>query len=357
MFIHGTQRWTPSIFYSTFSHLSRQATIPEPVSDSGGESREILLNGEFAYNGQFGDNFLDAGVQVKRELLNTDRIAGGEKVLYTTEPYAQFTAVFGKLSLVPGIRFTYSDQWGTHVTPKLAALIHVTPAVALRMSVGAGYRAPDFKELYLLFLNSVSTGTYIVRGNPDLRPETSRNVTGDVEWTGPRSYARLQLFYNTFDQFIETALVGDSSGIAVYTYNNVDQGITRGVDVQGGVSWGRLDLDGAYEYLDAFQRHTHLSLLGTARHSGRLTADYRWPWQIKSTTTVMYTGRAPLTREANETIERDVYVRYDMRLARPVWRGIDVQIGAQNVFNTHPDGWPGPTDRQIYAGVTFGRSL
>src|SRR5690606_40707851 len=54
------------------------------------------------------------------------------------------------------------------------------PSLALRASAGRGFRAPDFKELYLDFVNA--TAGYAVVGNPGLRPETSTNLTLGAEW-------------------------------------------------------------------------------------------------------------------------------------------------------------------------------
>jgi outer membrane receptor for ferrienterochelin and colicins len=86
------------------------------------------------------------------------------------------------------------------------------------------------------FLNVGPAIGYTVRGNPDLRPEVSRNLTASVEWAAARSYLRVQAFENRFDDFIETRAVGDSSGVTIYTYGNVDDGFTRGGEIEAGVT-------------------------------------------------------------------------------------------------------------------------
>ena len=52
-----------------------------------------------------------------------------------------------------------------------------------------------------------------------------------VEWSNANLYLRGNGYANRFDDFIETRLVGDSSDIAVYTYDNVNDGFTRGVEL------------------------------------------------------------------------------------------------------------------------------
>jgi outer membrane receptor for ferrienterochelin and colicins len=352
--LHGLQRFTPSVYFSTFTHLSRQAAIPEPVSDSGDWSREALARAELTYSAQFGESFLDAGVDLDRQTLRTDRILSGYKVLYSAEPYAQYTWNAGALSVVPGVRVSYSDQWGTHITPKLAALYHLTSSVSLRASAGYGYRAPDFKELYLLFLNTVSGFSYVVNGNPDLKPETSRNLSGGIEWNGDASFARLQLFDNQFSRFIETEQVGtNESGASVYTYQNVSNAVTRGADVEMGTAIGRLSLEGAYEYLSAFQRDSNVALLDNAKHSGHLGADYTLPRQIRTGLTWYYTSRAPEARADGVTTYRSAYTHVDARVAKTIVAGLDVRLGVQNGFDTQPTDWPGYAGRQWYAGFSL----
>jgi outer membrane receptor for ferrienterochelin and colicins len=355
---HGRQHFTPTLYYSTFSHLSRQATLPEPVSDSGDHEHETLFKGEVVYNVELPKGFLDAGAEVRRDGLTTDRIRNNAKSLYTTEPYAQYTLDIGPWSIVPGARMTYSQAWGNHFTPKIAVLYHPVPSVALRVSAGAGYRAPDFKELYLSFFNLAAGAMYRVVGNPSLRPETSTNVTGGVEWTSQSSFARVQVYNNNFDRFIETELVGDSSNIAQYTYNNIDNGITRGVDLEAGTTLGRVALDGSYSYLDAFQRGTNLPLLNRTKNTARLSADYTFPFALRTSVTGLYTGRTPTERAADSSsINRSSYLHIDANIRHTIAHGLDAQAGVQNALRAQPAQWPGPTGRQWYAGLAVDKAF
>ena len=356
--VHGSSTFSPTLYYSGFNHLSRAATLSEPVSDSGDVTHERLLKAELAYSAALGANVLDAGTEVKREGLETDRILGGSRTLYTVEPYAQLTINAGPLSIVPGARVSRSDQWGTHVSPKLAALVHLTPSVALRLSVADGFRAPDFKELYLRFLNTVAGGAYVVNGNPSLSPESSRNLSGGLEWSGSRGYARFQAYRNNFHDFIEAALVGDSSGTTVYAYRNVDNGVTQGVDVEGGVTVDRLALDAAFAYLDAYDRGTGQPLLGRAPRTARLGAEYELPSAVRASLVALYTSSAPVDVSSTGVVTRQgSYAHLDARLARRILDGLDAELGVMNLFDARPANWPGPVDRAFYAGLTLDRAF
>jgi outer membrane receptor for ferrienterochelin and colicins len=263
------------------------------------------------------------------------------------------------LSLVPGVRLSYSDQWGTHVTPKVAALYHLGERWALRASAGAGYRAPDFKELYITFLNS-AVG-YVVRGNPDLHPESSTNATASLEWNGSTAYVRVQGYANHFSSFIESVQAPDSGGVQQFTYANIARGVTRGVDVDAGWIYRALSLDGSLGYLDAYDESTRLPLLGTVPRSARLTADVRLPARLRASLTGLYWSRAPASQESvgleTVTVYRGAFSRFDARVARTFLPGVEVQAGVQNLLDARPVDWPGSTARRWYVGLSADRGF
>jgi outer membrane receptor for ferrienterochelin and colicins len=344
-------------YYSRFSHLSRQSTLPRPVTDSGDASTEALTRLEATYSGQtIAGQWLDAGVDLDRASLSASRIVGGHRATTSAEPFAQYTIVAGPLSLVPGARLSYSDQWGTHFTPKVAALYQMGHGFTLRASAGAGYRAPDFKELYITFLNT-SVG-YVVHGNPDLRPETSINETVGLQWDGAGAYVRVQGYNNRFSRFIESVQLPDSGGVQQFSYANVAHGVTRGLDVDLGWSYRRLSLDGSFGYLDAYDRTTRLPLLGTTPRTARLTADLRLPGGLRPSVTGLYWSRAPSSQmDDGSMFYRGAFMRVDARLSRTFLRGVDGQIGVTNLFDARPIAWPGTTDRRWYVGLRIDQRL
>ncbi|MEO7965039.1 MAG: TonB-dependent receptor, partial [Gemmatimonadaceae bacterium] len=231
-------RLSTTLHFSSFDHLSRASTFDHPVSDSGSNDAQRLMQGDVLYNGAFGRSQIDAGLQLRRESIAADRLSVASPNVSTIEPFAQATFTLGALSLTPGVRLTSSDRWGEFVAPRLAAMWRPASAVAIRASLGRGFRAPDFKELYLDFVNS-SAG-YAVRGNPDLRPESSTSGSLGVEWTGTRLWARAGAYRNDYRDFIETR-EPDASG--TYTYSNIARGRTSGVELESGLALREWRLD------------------------------------------------------------------------------------------------------------------
>ena len=351
-----TRRFGATAYYSRFSHLSRSSTLPEPATDSGDASTESLGRLEATYSGQtVQGQVLDLGVDVDRAALSASRIVGGRRTNTSAEPFAQYTIDAGRLSLVPGARLSYSDQWGTHFTPKIATLYRIGGGFSARASAGAGYRAPDFKEQYITFLNS-NVG-YVVHGNPSLRPETSINGTVGLQWEGANAYARLQGYTNRFSQFIESVQLADSSNVQQFSYANVADGVTRGVDLDAGWTYERLSLDGSFGYLDGYDRGTRQQLLGTTPRTARLTADLHLPARLRSSLTGLYWGEAPASRttsgSTSATLYRGAFTRVDGRVARSFMRGVEAQLGVTNLFDAKPIAWPGTTARRWYIGASI----
>ncbi|MQA89825.1 MAG: TonB-dependent receptor [Gemmatimonas sp.] len=350
----GSHRLAPALSASDYTHLSRSATGPQPVEGSGEEEAQRLYEAELIYGGSWRDVDVDGGVELKREEISSDRVVDAERNLHTVEPFAQLSIPLGGVRLVPGARISASEQWGTRFTPRIAALIRPTASIAVRASIGRGYRAPSFKELALEFLNASAGGGYTVRGNPDLQPETSTNLSLAAEWSNANLYLRASGYANRFDDFIETRLVGDSSGITVYTYGNVSDGFTRGVELEGGVTRGRSRVEAGYAFLQAEDGETEMRLLSRPAHSGHVMVEQLLPFEVSAAVTATYTGATPIERTAEGTIDRSGFLRFDVRATRELWQDLTLSVGSRNVLDAEPENWPGYGGRHVYVGFGVG---
>jgi len=347
----GAHTFTPTVYATEFRHLSRRSTLPQAIAGTGEEESQRLLEAELLYAGTFGALAIDGGIEARRDAIRSDRVQGANRALLSAEPFLQATLSTGRWSLVPGARVSWSEQWGTHFTPRIATMFRPTPQLAFRASVGQGFRAPSFKELYMEFLNTGTADGYRVRGNHALRPESSRNVTTSVEWAGDRVYARTQLFYNRFDDFIETVELADSSGLRLFTYGNVEDGVTWGTELELGTTWRGLRAEAGYGYLVAENRRTGESLPGRPTHSARASLGYARASGLRVTLTGIHTGSTLVSRDDDAAVERSGFTRLDVRVAQALPRGLEVSAGVDNLTDTRPELWPGYVNRQFHFGI------
>lgn len=348
----GAHRLQPLVHWTQFTHLSRAALGPQPVADSGARDRQTLAEFELTYNGPVPVGMLDAGLEIRQDAIRADRVPG-IRSLDQAEPYAQLTMARGNLSVVPGVRATFNRQWGRFLTPRVAVLWRPLEPLAVRANWGEGFRAPDFKELYLEFVNP-SVG-YAVRGNPNLRPETSRNVSLGLEWAQDIWFARVNGFHNTFRDFIET---GAQDATGTFSYGNIARGTTSGADAEAGYAHGAWRAEVGWSWLRARDASTGRALLNRPPQSGRaMLAWSRGGWRTSAT--LIHTGATPIFRDpiAGSLVDRIPFTRTDVRLAKVVGR-TTWQFGVDNAFNAQlGQDWPGFTGRVWYGGasVTIGR--
>jgi len=347
----GGKRLAPTISYTRFDHLSRASTGSQPVSDSGQTDIQDLAQAELLYSAPVPGGIADVGAVVRREAIRADRVTGTSRALNGLETYAQTTWNAGAFSLSPGLRFSTHQQWGSALTPRLAALVRPTPSLALRGSVGAGYRAPDFKELYLNFVNAAAG--YAVVGNPDLRPERSTNVSASAEWVGARFYGRASAYDNRFRGFID---YGAPDLTGTYTYHNVAHGTTRGAEIEAGWAQGPARVEVGYAFLDARDDSTGTPLLGRARNTARLSLSAAVGGAPVSAT-LQYSGRTPIQRDdvtGAITAWRRPFTRVDLRASTPQRWAMGAVFGVENLFDQRLEqSWPGFTGRRVYAGLTW----
>jgi len=357
----GVHRISPKLAVSDWDHTAYTSAFTAPVAgDPGDRQRQQIFLGELLYNGAFRRGVsLDAGVQLRTDAIETARVPGGRRAHTSLEPFAQleFSPLRG-LTLLPGLRMTRSDVWGTHVTPRVAARAEVAPRITLRASYGDGFRAPDFKELFLFFQNT--NAGYAVQGNPLLQPEHSRNAMLGVEWATAGGYVRGQLFHNTFADFIETQIVSAPNEAPVYEYQNRDRGWTRGAEFETGanlVASGRLRGELGASLLQTRDERSGLELLGRPSRAARVGLQAVLPLALRSSVTLVHTGRTPMQRDDSTGAVRswrDAFTRVDLRVARtlPV-SGLEFALGADNLFDRRPREWAGFTGRHVYTTLTY----
>lgn len=347
----GAHRLAPAISHSLFEHLSRRSSTDVPTGE-GERDTQTLTEAELLWSAAAGAHTFDAGIEARRDAITSARVTGGRRSLDVMESFAQYTWNPGSFSIVPGVRFTNTEAWGSYWTPRVAMLYRPVEPLAVRASFGTGFRAPAFKELYMRFANVGPGFGYVVNGNPDLQPETSRNVTLGLEWARGAWYARSQVFSNQFSDFIETTIDGDSAGLEVYTYQNIQSGYTRGVEVESGVHWRALRLEAGYSFLATRDTATRSVLLGRPKHAGRVLVGHAAAFGLRSTLTATFTGETPVQRTESGTVMRTGFTRFDVRFSQSVLSRFELSFGVDNLLDATPQNWPGFTGRQMYAGVS-----
>jgi outer membrane receptor for ferrienterochelin and colicins len=341
--VRGVDKWGATLSASGFDHLSRASIRDVPASDSGSRDRQRLIQGELHWSGMLGAPLFDAGLAVRREWIDADRLSEENTALLGVEPFAQATLSLGRMLVTPGARLSWSDRWGRFVAPRLAALYRPREDLAIRAAVGRGFRAPDFKELYLEFVNDAAG--YAVYGNPDLRPERSSSFSLGAELARATSFLRATAYANAYRDFIETS-APDASG--AYTYSNIERGWTRGLEVEAGVLAGDWRVDVAGDRLWARDSQTGQSLLGRAPFTLKASGSGPLFHSVGAMLRASFTARTPVARDSAGAVTtyRDAFPRLDARLSRMLSSKLELSAEVVNLLDRRlGEEWPGFTGR------------
>ncbi|MBC7364201.1 MAG: TonB-dependent receptor, partial [Candidatus Aminicenantes bacterium] len=129
---------------------------------------------------------------------------------------------FLKSSAETGGQLLASDK--TTLTGFLAASYRLLDSLNIFANFSRSYRAPDINERFYTGI----TGRGFIIANPGLKNEDGLNFESGFRFSQKRTFLGLYLFQYSIDNLIERYKIGDQ----LYTYENVDNGRIKGLEVE-----------------------------------------------------------------------------------------------------------------------------
>jgi len=231
------------------------------------------------------NNNLVAGLEYNYENLYSIRNEGGVKGEGEAVIYAQEDLRLGAMwSIVTGIRASSHSSYGFHAAPKISVMFK--PGILnFRASAGTGFRSPSLKELYMYFDHF---GEWYIIGNEQLKPESSKYISGSVEFSKPRNNSSLTVYRNELSNMITDRWLPDSVQLT-RQYQNVASASVYGIDfISKQKICKGLWLSTGYSYVHSHDNQTNLQLYGTTKNSGNISADYNFRKKNYSFTAQLY---------------------------------------------------------------------
>ncbi len=182
-----------------------------------------------------------------------------------------------KFTLIAGLRYDYNKLFAAAFSPKLAIRYKPSNKISLNASIGRGFKAPDFRQLYLNFTNNAAGG-YSVFGTIDavriiqemqslgqisdiksdfyklttLTPEFSTGINaGGSLYLNNKLQFNLNLFRNDIEALIDVRQVATkSNGAQIFSYINVKNAYTEGIECD--IKWKAtsfLNISAGYQFL------------------------------------------------------------------------------------------------------------
>lgn len=267
-------------FYATNYKAEEYLNEPDGVRYSESSFDQLLIRPEarttFSPNKKH--SFI-AGLGWNHETLNRDDFLENPK-FNSQYVYIQYDGQLNdKLNLIAGTRFDNHSEYSSQVSPKIALRYELLDKVALKGSIGYGFKAPDFRQLYFDFTNS--TVGYTVLGynavstripqleeegvisntvvpvsefEEALNPESSLALNLGVQYKFSKTvWMEANFFRNDIKDLIDTRVIANrTNGQNVFSYYNVHRVYTQGIELN--TNWkptNQLKLRAGYQLLFA----------------------------------------------------------------------------------------------------------
>ena len=135
-----------------------------------------------------------------------------------------------KINLVTGFR---SDIYNKKIVynPRIALMFNFNTKIKYRLSYGEGFRVPSILETFIDFYN-IDQG-YMVKGNPNLKPEKSKGLTFNLDFSGKNRF-RLNFlgYYNIFTNKILTEQQTNAAvSPTTFSYQNISEATFKGFEI------------------------------------------------------------------------------------------------------------------------------
>lgn len=227
-----------------YSKLDKFRFLPyTALAKEYGETNKYSIWGIEAKNSHKvnGDHTLTYGTEYDRydvDGVNFGKDGDNGKNLNTYAAYIQDEWLLGdKWEIIPAVRYDHHSEFGSKTTPHIGVTYLANDHNRFKANWGEGYKAPSVSELYMDYTHM----GVLTLGNPNLRPEESKNWDLSYEGEWGKTFGKITYFHNDIDNMISTRTVGGRHGYNEY-YNIDGTTKTHGVELTLGrkLSW---DLD------------------------------------------------------------------------------------------------------------------
>lgn len=289
-----------------------------------------------------------------------------------------------ELEITGGFRYDGHSEYSSQISPKFSARYNITDRIQLRGSIGRGFKAPEFRQLFLNFNNS--TAGYSVFGSSTVREGIERlqnegnidqilipissleeikaesswaaNFGVDVDLTN-RIRWRVNLFRNNVTDLIETAPIArKTNGQSVFSYFNLHDVYTQGIEselrwtvnsnIQASVGYQLLDAKRLFEEERTVQDDrgevitrtfsSYEPMFNRSKHSGNVKFFYDNAAGWGATIRGIYRGEYGLYDSngngfVNNSEYEPSYMVWNASVSKELFNDYNLQLGVDNLFN------------------------
>ncbi len=312
-----------------------------------------------------------------------------------------------KLYVAGGFRFDAHSEYRSQLSPKLSGRYKASDSFFIKASFGGGYKAPDFRQLFLDFTNPIAG--YSVFGSStleeglqnlqdngeidelffdpasitEIEAEQSYSFNAGIELY-PRKNLRFSIngFYNNVNDLIETERIAlKTNGQSVFSYFNLNKIFTRGFETSFSYSptfIKGLRLSGGYQYLDAQREITRtfddvidgevvsltvtkfVPMFNRSKHTWNAKAFYVYePWDLEASARIQYRGEYGFADfNSNQLLDDSEYAEshsiINTSIGKTFFEKFTLMVGVNNLANYQSELYlPSNPGRTFYTQINI----
>ena len=300
-------------------------------------------------------NTLTGGVEFFRDGLMSYQFSGKTYNINDYIAYAQHDYNFtDNFNIVYGARMDYYSSFGAHVSPNVSLMYKLSP-FTFRTSYSRGFRAPSLKEMHTEW-DMGNLGWFIIKGNPDLKPEISDNFMLSTEYSRDRVNFSVIGYFNNITDKIAT-IYNARKDTAHYT--NVNKSKLAGLDANLAIKlpYG-FTLKTAYAYVYENLKVNNVNVSSTRPHSATLGLNYEFEhknYHLNVALNGRFMGKLDTNQENSDNTFTEIhypgYQMWKLVVTQHLFKAYTLQATVDNLFNYKPKLNTGNTP--ISPGTTF----
>ncbi|MDR2637304.1 MAG: TonB-dependent receptor [Zoogloeaceae bacterium] len=261
-----------------------------------------------------------ADYQKTPEIRNTSLLAG-------------WTANAGKHRWQLNVRRDNHSEFDGKTTYGAAYGYQLTDALRARVSHGTAFRAPNVYELFM------RNPSWWFQGNPDLKPEESRNSEIGLTWEQGGHLASATYYHNRVKNLISGTGTDPVTGFT--TYENINKALLEGVTLAYQGSFGAWHLAATYDWLNAENKSKTADGVGyerlgrRARNKATLALTHSWG-DLETGVEVVGVGRrydGSYRKDATQKEELGGYGLTNLTARYALTRELSLEGRINNVFD------------------------
>jgi outer membrane receptor for ferrienterochelin and colicins len=316
-----------------------------------------------------------------------------------------------KWNILAGFRFDNHSEYASQFSPKLAVNYKINTNFSLKGSVGYGYKAPDFRQLYFDFSNPSFGYTVLgynvaeerlteledegqilnrvsgINFNNPLKAESAVNVNFGTFYKRNKLKLDVNAFYNSIENLIDTRVVAQKTNSQnVFSYFNVSAVFTYGLEFNATYDFTKeFNVSFGYQYLTAkdksvvdnfenyqYIRNSDLQTIEITKsdyfglyNRSKHTANMKFAYTISKLKTdislrIFYRSKYGMyDTNGNQILDKydtfvDDYFLTNLSASKIITDKLVFQIGANNLFDyKNPSQIPNLFGRQLFARIQY----